>query len=252
MTVSNILRKTTQMPLEPTDRLMTSRQVAAYLSLNERTLLKLVSEGALPGVKIGNQWRFRKAMLDAWLDDQMLGVVPQRVELEYRNRTPRRMLDLASCFQPSHIVPELAANTKIGVIGELAAIANRLGLVRDKNWFVGALIERENIMPSAMGNGVAFLHTMNRHPEQVIRPFMVLGRSRAGVDFDALDGGPTHLFFVLGLKFHELHLPWLAKLAQLFARPEATATLVAAPNAEVIFDSLCRAERTLFPSRDDN
>jgi len=252
MTVSNILRKTTQMPLEPTDRLMTSRQVAAYLSLNERTLLKLVSEGALPGVKIGNQWRFRKAMLDAWLDDQMLGVVPQRVELEYRNRTPRRMLDLASCFQPSHIVPELAANTKIGVIEELAAIANRLGLVRDKNWFVGALIERENIMPSAMGNGVAFLHTMNRHPEQVIRPFMVLGRSRAGVDFDALDGGPTHLFFVLGLKFHELHLPWLAKLAQLFARPEATATLVAAPNAEVIFDSLCRAERTLFPSRDDN
>lgn len=240
------------MPLEPTDRLMTSRQVAAYLSLNERTLLKLVSEGALPGVKIGNQWRFRKAMLDAWLDDQMLGVVPQRVELEYRNRTPRRMLDLASCFQPSHIVPELAANTKIGVIEELAAIANRLGLVRDKNWFVGALIERENIMPSAMGNGVAFLHTMNRHPEQVIRPFMVLGRSRAGVDFDALDGGPTHLFFVLGLKFHELHLPWLAKLAQLFARPEATATLVAAPNAEVIFDSLCRAERTLFPSRDDN
>jgi len=231
---------------------MTSRQVAAYLSLNERTLLKLVSEGALPGVKIGNQWRFRKAMLDAWLDDQMLGVVPPRVELDSRNRTPRRMLDLASCFQPSHIVPELTANTKIGVIEELAAVANSLGLVRDKNWFVGALIERENIMPSAMGNGVAFLHTMNRHPEQVIRPFMVLGRSRAGVDFDALDGGPTHLFFVLGLKFHELHLPWLAKLAQLFARPEATATLVAAPSTEVIFDSLRQAERTLFPSRDDN
>ena len=228
---------------------MTARQVAVYLNVNERTVLKLVSEGALPGVKIGNQWRFRKAMLDAWLDDQMLGVVPQHVELDYRNRAPRRMLDLASCFRPSHIAPELAATTKIGVIEELAAVANRLGLVRDKNWFVGALIERENIMPSAVGNGVAFMHTMNRHPEQVIRPFMVLGRSRDGVDFDGLDGRPTHLFFVLGLKFHELHLPWLAKLAQLFARPEATAALIAAPNAEAIFDSLSQAERTLFPSR---
>lgn len=115
-----------------------------------------MSEGALPGVKIGNQWRFRKAMLDAWLDDQMLGVVPQHVNLDARTRASRRMLDLASCFQPSHIISELQATTKIGVIEELAALANRLGLVRDKNWFVGALIERENIMPSAVGNGVAF------------------------------------------------------------------------------------------------
>lgn len=56
-------------------------------------------------------------------------------------------------------------------------------------------------------------------------------------------------FFVLGLKFHELHLPWLAKLAQLFGRPEATAELIAAPNAEAIFDSLSRAERSLFPTQ---
>ena len=231
---------------------MTARQVAAYLNVNERTVIKLVSEGALPGVKIGNQWRFRKAMLDAWLDDQMLGVVPRHVELESRNRAPRRMLDLASCFQPSHIAPQLEASTKLGVIEELAALANQLGLVRDKNWFVGALIERENIMPSAVGNGVAFLHTMNRHPEQVVRPFMVLGRSRDGVDFDALDGNPTHLFFVLGLKFHELQLPWLAKLAQLFGRREATAELIAAPNAEAIFDSLSQAERALFPSQSGN
>jgi excisionase family DNA binding protein len=251
MPVSNILRKTTARSVDLADRLMTARQVAAYLNVNERTVLKLVSEGALPGVKIGNQWRFRKAMLDAWLDDQMLGVVPQHIEVG-ATRAPRRMLDLASCFQPSHIIPDLEATTKIGVVEELAALANRLGLVRDKNWFVGALIERENIMPSAIGNGVAFLHTMYRHPEQVVRPFMVLGRSRDGVDFDALDGTPTHLFFVLGLKFHELHLPWLAKLAQLFARPEATATLIAAPNGEAIFNSLSQAERTLFPSQTSN
>jgi excisionase family DNA binding protein len=252
--VSNLLRKSTQESesAEHSDRLMTARQVAAYLNVNERTVLKLVSEGSLPGVKIGNQWRFRKAMLDAWLDDQMLGVVPQRPEFENRIHVPRRMLDLASCFQPSHIVPELKATSKIGVIEELADTANRLGLVRDKNWFVGALIERENIMPSAVGNGVAFLHTMNRHPEQVVRPFMVLGRSRAGVDFDALDGRSTHLFFVLGLKFHELHLPWLAKLAQLFARPEATDAMIAAPDAAAMFDSLSQAERSLFPAHGRN
>jgi excisionase family DNA binding protein len=230
---------------ESTDRLLTVRQLAAYLNLNERTVLKLVSEGELPGVKIGNQWRFRKAMLDAWLDDQMLGVTPKSVDISRATPVARRMLNLASCFQPSHVLPNLDANTKNGVIEELANLASRLSLVKDKTWFVGALIERENVMPSATGNGVAFLHTLNRHPEHVVKPFMVLGRSHGGVDFDALDGKSTHLFFVLGLKYHELHLPWLAKLPQMCSRPETLRTLMAAPTADAIFAALADAERDL-------
>jgi excisionase family DNA binding protein len=243
--VSNIVRKTTEDSSDPADRLMTVRQLAAYLNLNERTVLKLVSEGGLPGVKIGNQWRFRKAMLDAWLDDQMLGVTPRSVEVSADAPAARRMLNLASCFQPSHIIPDLEATTKTAVIEELATLASRLNLVRDKTWFVGALIERENIMPSAVGNGLAFLHTLNRHPEHVVKPFMILGRSRGGVDFDALDGQPTHLFFVLGLKYHELHLPWLAKLPQMCSRPETLRILMAAATAAEIFAALADAERDL-------
>jgi excisionase family DNA binding protein len=231
------------------DRLLTLKELAAYLSVNERTLLKLVSEGEVPGVKIGNQWRFRKAMIDAWLDDQMLGVVPRRFEQKTKEFSHRRMLALESCFQPNHIIPELAATTKLGVVEELAGLADRLRLVRDQAWFAHALIERENIMPSAVGNGVVFLHTMYRHPERVVRPFMVLGRSAGGVDFDALDGKVTHLFFILGLKFYVLYLPWLAKLSQLFARAEATRALLEAPNAEAIFEVLRAAEKDMFPDR---
>jgi excisionase family DNA binding protein len=230
------------------DRLMTIKQLASYLSVNERTVLKLVGDGAIPGVKVGNQWRFRKAMIDTWLDDQMLGVMPRQVQ-RANAATPesRRMLALASCFEASHIIASLTAQTKTTVVEELAALAQSLGLVRDKTWFVGALIERENVMPSALGGGSAFLHTLRRHPEQVVRPFMVLGRSQAGVDFDALDGQPTHLFFALGLKYEELHLPWLHKLTQMLARPEAVSALLEAPDAEAIYGALADAERLLEP-----
>ena len=64
------------------DRLMTAKQLSEYLNINERTVLKLVGEGALPGVKVGNQWRFRKWMVDTWLDDQMLGVTPRQLEVD--------------------------------------------------------------------------------------------------------------------------------------------------------------------------
>jgi excisionase family DNA binding protein len=229
------------------DRLMTVRQLAAYLSVNERTVLKLVSEGTLPGVKVGSQWRFRKAMIDTWLDDQMLGVVPRPEQLAPIEGSPRKLLALASCFQPEQIVAELAATTKTTAIEELADAAFRLGLVRDRAWFVGALVERENVMPSAIGNGVAFLHTLRRNPDRIVRPFMLLGRSRAGIDFDALDGCPTHLFFVLGLKYDELHLPWLHKLSQMLLRQESMRALLDAPDSNSIYTTLAEAERTLTP-----
>lgn len=227
------------------DRLMTVRQIADYLNVNERTVLKLVTEGTLPGMKVGNQWRFRKAMIDTWLDDQMLGLTPQVVRGHGADRPDRKMLALSNCFQPEHVVPDLAARTKTGVVEELAAAAERLGLVRDRTWFTGALIERENVLPSAVGNGLAFLHTLRRHADKVDRPFMVLGRSKDGVDFDALDGQPTHLFFVLGLKYEELHLPWLHKLSQMLARPGALREILDAPDAVTIYGVLAESERVV-------
>lgn len=227
---------------------MTIKQVASYLSVNERTVSKLVQDGTIPGVKVGNQWRFRKAMIDTWLDDQMLGLTPRYVE-STRPDSPRRMLALANCFASDQILAELAGKTKAAVIGELATHARELGLVRDDTWFVGALIQRENVMPSATGNGLAFLHTLRRNAEQVVRPFMVLGRSRRGIDFDALDGKPTHLFFVLGLKYDELHLPWLSKLVQMLAQPDVTRALLESPDAIHIHEALAKAERTLAPHR---
>jgi len=229
---------------------MTVKQLADYLSVNERTVLKLVSEGTLPGMKLGNQWRFRKAMIDAWLDDQMLGVSPRYLEVARYTGPIKKMLELSSCFQPEQVLPELAAKSKGAAIEELAALAHRLGLVKDRTWFVGALLERENVMPSAIGNGIAFLHTLRRNPEQILRPFMVLGRSRDGIDFDALDGRPTHLFFVLGLKFEELHLPWLQKLSQLLGREGAVQSLLDAPDAEALFRELASAEQRLDEGAD--
>jgi PTS system fructose-specific IIC component len=76
---------------------------------------------------------------------------------------------------------------------------------------------------------------------------MVLGRSRNGVDFDALDGLPTHLFFVLGLKFEELYLPWLQKLSQMFADEAAVKAILDASDADAIFRAVSAEERRLEP-----
>jgi len=47
--------------------LLTTEQVAHYLKIDKFTLYRLVSQKKIPAFKVGNQWRFKREMLDAWL-----------------------------------------------------------------------------------------------------------------------------------------------------------------------------------------
>ena len=53
------------------DQIMTLREVAKYLGLHAMTVYKLTREGRVPAAKIGGQWRFKRDVLDQWLETQM-------------------------------------------------------------------------------------------------------------------------------------------------------------------------------------
>jgi excisionase family DNA binding protein len=46
--------------------IMTMREVAEYLKINEKTAYKLAADGKIPGFKVGGAWRFRKSEIDKW------------------------------------------------------------------------------------------------------------------------------------------------------------------------------------------
>ncbi len=52
------------------DQILTLKEVAAYLKLAEKTAYRLVSEGKLPGFKVGGSWRFKREDLEAWIEEQ--------------------------------------------------------------------------------------------------------------------------------------------------------------------------------------
>ena len=53
-----------------TDDIMTIKELAEYLKLNEKTAYRLVSEGEIPGFKVGGSWRFRKSDIETWISEQ--------------------------------------------------------------------------------------------------------------------------------------------------------------------------------------
>ena len=52
-----------------TDTVMTIGELAKYLKVSKSTLYKLCQDGKVPGQKVGRHWRFRKEMIDGWLDE---------------------------------------------------------------------------------------------------------------------------------------------------------------------------------------
>ena len=54
-----------------THQIMTLQEVAQYLGLHVMTVYKLTREGRVPAAKIGGQWRFKRDVLDEWLETQM-------------------------------------------------------------------------------------------------------------------------------------------------------------------------------------
>jgi excisionase family DNA binding protein len=54
------------------DEIMTLEEVANYLKLKPQTVYKWAQEEQIPGAKLGKEWRFRKALLDEWIDSSII------------------------------------------------------------------------------------------------------------------------------------------------------------------------------------
>jgi len=53
-------------------QIMTVKQVAEYLQMDEHTVYKLARSGQIPSIKIAGQWRFKKDVIDKWISEEAL------------------------------------------------------------------------------------------------------------------------------------------------------------------------------------
>ena len=122
-----------------------------------------------------------------------------------------KILDFLSA---NAITAELAATTKKEVLEELVALLSKEGKVKDAKTTVEVLIEREKLGSTGIGQGIAIPHAKTDQASQVVAAF---GISRRGVQFDALDGEPVNIFFLLVAppEAAGLHLKALARISRL-------------------------------------
>lgn len=145
-------------------------------------------------------------------------------------------MTLGDILQPEHIVPELKASNRWEVIDELIDRLVQAGKIKPehRDAIVAVVRKRETSMSTGIGFGIGIPHASTDLIHHVTGAF---GRSRRGVDFDALDNQPVSLvmLFLVPQGQFQKHLHTLADIAKLLHRKEFRQALEEAPDAETMF-----------------
>lgn len=129
------------------------------------------------------------------------------------------------------IILQLKAKTKEEVIDELVAKLQEAGVLRDAQAFKEAIFAREAQSTTGVGDGIAIPHAKTA---AVKRPAVAFGRSESGIDYDALDGKPSHLFFMIAAPegANNTHLEALARLSSMLMDSSFRARIESVSNEE--------------------
>ncbi len=216
------------------------RDVADLLGVSETTIRRWLAEGKIPAYRLNHQYRFSRPEIENWMlncrINQQEGMSPFQ-STEKDSSASRNLpssgwqtFGLYRALHKGDVIVHPTSKTKEGIIRETTkAIADRFNL--DADVVSDLLLDRESLMPTALGEGFAIPHT---------RDFLLQGGFDAvfivfpkePLDWGALDSKPTHTLLFLFACDDRHHLNLLAKIAHLTSNPEMSHFLSKKPDKE--------------------
>ena len=150
---------------------------------------------------------------------------------------------LDQIFKMEFLSENLLSDTKEGVLAELISLLIGSGLKIDRAKALDVLQQREKLGSTDIGDGVAIPHGKVSELQDMVIAF---GRSRRGVAFDAIDGKPVQLFFLLLAPEQSTgqHLKALARISKMLKTPNFRKTLVDAKNRADLYKAIVEQDAT--------
>lgn len=140
---------------------------------------------------------------------------------------------LSELFSAENIVTDMPAAGKAELLQAIVRDLAAKGRIKDVDRVIEDVIEREKVMSTGIGNGVAIPHAYTDGVEELVAGFY---RTTKDVDFEALDNHPVNLFFIiLGPKESRRdHIKVLAKISRLLNHQDFRDDLRNAADAEAV------------------
>lgn len=150
-------------------------------------------------------------------------------------------MKIEDLLSPDLMIMDLKATTQEEAIKEMADLEVKQGVVNNEDEFIKSIWAREKESTTGIGEGIAMPHARNKY---INRAAVLFAKSPKGIDYNALDGQPVHLFFMITAPAgaDNTHLQALAKLSSLLINPDVVNALKAATTPEEVIDIFKKAE----------
>jgi fructose-specific phosphotransferase system IIA component len=147
------------------------------------------------------------------------------------------MIKLSRFCDENVISFNLKGESKEEIITELVELASNSEMVKNKEELLKAVVEREKLVTTGVGYGIAFPHAKTRAVKGIVIAF---GRKNEGVEFEAMDRKPVDLFFLIAAPEDAIgaHLNVMAKLSYLMKSEKNRQRLMKAKYKEDLIEVL--------------
>jgi len=204
------------------------KDVADLLNVSETTIRRWIVDGRIPTYRINQQYFFSRSEIENWMISHKLdkthGISPftrrkavDEMAIQPANTGGSKQFSLFRAIHKGEVIHRLAGDTKEDIIrSTMHQVAKQLHL--DAEVMTDLLLDREQLMPTALNNGIGAPHTRDSlhhaHHDAVVVVF-----PDQPLDYGALDGKPVHTLFFLFACEDKRHLHLLAKIAHLSSQP---------------------------------
>jgi fructose-specific phosphotransferase system IIA component len=141
---------------------------------------------------------------------------------------------ICEVLKPENVIPELKGTTKEEVINELIDVFKDDERVLDIDDVKEAVLEREKIMSTGIGHGFGIPHCKTNKVTEILAAF---GKTKNPIDFEALDGKPVNMLFLLVGKDNMVapHIKLLSRISLLMNKADLREKLQSAKTVTEIY-----------------
>jgi len=151
---------------------------------------------------------------------------------------------LTDILKPTNIKLPLESSSKAGAIGELVDLLKANGEISDPKKVLDSVLEREATRTTGIGNGLAIPHGKCAGTDHLV---MAIGRPETPIDFQAIDGRPVNLIWLLVSPPDKTgpHIHALARISRLMTIDKFRQSVGGAKTAQELYDLIVQQENAL-------
>ncbi len=212
------------------------KDIVSLLQVNEKTVYRWIKDKKIPCYRINHQYRFNRAEINEWILSNKIELASSLINLGLNNH------NLQALLARGEVVTGISGTNVKEILTEaVQKIATPPGLSKED--ILLALLRREELMPTAIGSGVAIPHPHNPIVTNPGNASVSICYPEKPIDFNALDGQPVHTLFILFTATPRMHLEVLSKISHLCQNDLFLSKLKARASKKDILDFIGTKEK---------